>query len=130
MTSNLLLDLVTYASDYGSDGVDLFRDNMPDSPNNCIAFIEYPGNTSFIANADLRSVQVRLRNTGYETGRALIWSLYDFLYDPESGNRFIDITSNRWVQITARQAPYLLQKDEHGRFIFIFNMGVLTSRDT
>ena len=130
MSENLLLGLVVYASDYGDDGVDFFRDTMPDSPNNCIAFIEYPGSTSFIANADLRSVQVRVRNTSYETARATIYSLYDFLFDPESGDRIIDLPNNRWIQITARQAPYLLQKDESSRFTFIFNMGVLTNRDS
>ena len=130
MSENLLLDLVVYASDYGTADVDLFRDTMPDSPNNCIAFIEYPGETSFIANADLRSVQVRVRNTNYETARTTIWDLFDFLYDPESGDRIVDLPNNRWIQITARQAPYFLQKDESGRFTFIFNMGVLTNRDT
>jgi len=130
MSENLLLDLVTYASDYGEDNVTLFRDVVPDSPDNCVAFVEYPGNTSFIANSDLRSVQVRVRNTRYETARTTILGLYGFLYDPESGDRIIDLPNNRWIQITARQAPFFLQKDESGRFIFIFNMGVLTNRDT
>jgi hypothetical protein len=130
MSQNLLLDLVVYASDYGTADVDLFRDTMPDSPDNCIAFIEYPGDTSFIAKADLRSIQVRVRNISYEIARSTIYLLYNFLYDPESDDRIIDLPDNRWIQITARQAPYFLQKDESGRFTFIFNMGVLTNRDS
>jgi hypothetical protein len=130
--SNLLLDFVTYSIAQGwatVGGTNVFADNMPDSPDNCIAFIEYPGQSSFIANADLRSIQVRVRNSDYETGRQLIWDIYNTLYKPESDTRFIDLTVNRWVLIKARHTPYLLNRDETKRCIFILNMGVTTSRD-
>jgi hypothetical protein len=133
---NLLLDLVNYiilyASDIGitADGVDIFRDFQPDSPDNSVCLSEYPGITSYICNADVRSVQVKVRNTSYENGRKRIWGIYNLLYDPENDVKIIDaITVTRWGIIQPRQAPYYLTKDDSERRLFIFNMGVTTDRD-
>ena len=133
---NLLLDLVNYiilyASDIGitADGVDIFRDWMPDSPDNSVCLSEYSGLTSDVCNVDVRSVQVKVKNTNYENGRKRIWGIYNLLYDPDSELQVIDvITATRWGIIKPRQAPYHLVKDDSGRNIFIFNMGVTTSRD-
>ena len=135
----LLLDLVDYIITYASDpdgmlatadGVDIFRDWMPDSPTNAIALNEYPGMSSQVCNADERSVQVMVRNESYEKARKKIWSIYNLLYDPESDIRIIDdITASRWVITNVRQPPFSLPKTDDGRFIFIFNMGVISSRD-
>ena len=137
--NNLLLDLVTYIITYASDpdgmlatvdGVDIFRDWMPDSPNNAIALMEYPGTSATVSNADERNISVQVRNESYEKARKKIWAIYNLLYDPENDIRVIDaITATRWVIVNARQAPFSLPKTDDGRFIFIFNMGVISSRD-
>ena len=133
---NLLLDLVVYLIAYASDpditadGVDIFRDWMPDSPDNATCLSEYPGETAENGNADLRSVQVKVRASSYESGRKKIWRIYNCLYDPENDIKIIDnITANRWGIIKPRQAPYHLNRDESDRDIFVFNMGVTTDRD-
>jgi hypothetical protein len=132
---NLLLDLVNYLITYASDivtedGIDIFRDWLPDSPTNAVALMEYPGTSSQVCNADERSISVQVRNESYETARKNIWTIYNLLYDPENDIRIIDdISATRWVIINARQAPFSLPKTDDGRFIFIFNMGVISSRD-
>lgn len=131
---NILKDLVDYLIVYASDictvdGVDIFRDGMPDSPDNCIELNEYPGEVSDISNCVLHSVQVKVRNTSYSTARKRIWQIFNLLYDPEKEVIFIDMTATRWVQISPRQAPFNLNRDDNNRAIFIFNMGVLTDRD-
>lgn len=135
----LLLDLVNYIITYASDpdgmlathdGVDIFRDWMPDAPSNAIALKEYLGLSSQVCNADSRSIQVSVRNDSYEKARKKIWAIYNLLYDPEKEVRIIDnITASRWGIITANQPPFFLRKTDDGRSIFVFNMRVTSSRD-
>lgn len=133
--ANLLLDLVTYLTIYASDvvtadGTDIFRDWVPDSPDNLVSLNEYEGMSSSISNADNRSIQVLVRNTSYETARKNIWKIYNLLYDPENEVKIIDdITATRWVIISAKQPPFSLPRSDDGRAIFIFNMGVISHRD-
>lgn len=135
MTKDLLKDIADYLIIYASDvvtqnGIDIFRDGMPDQPNNCVSLNEYEGQPSFINNDVLRSIQVRVRNMVFETARTSIWKIFTLLYDPEHDKRFIQINQTRWIQVSPRSTPYKLIKDETGREIFIFNMGVLTNRDS
>jgi len=133
MSNNLLKDIADYLIIYASDvvtenGVDMFRDSMPDQPDNCVALNEYVGDVGF--DIDLRSIQVKVRHTSYEQARINICKIFKLLYDPEKDVRFIDINETRWIQVSPRNAPYELNKDDTGREIFIFNMGVLTNRDS
>ena len=81
---NLLLDLanfyIIYASDVvTADGVDIFRDNMPDDPNNCVGLFEFEGVPSDVSDVTNRSVQVMVRNTDYETARIYTWELFNLI---------------------------------------------------
>lgn len=130
----LLADLetyfITYASDVASaDGTDIFLDDLPQSPDNCVGLFEYEGVPDFISDVGNRSIQVMVRNADYQTARRNIWKLFDLLYKPESDVRIIDFTASRFGIVKARSMPHKLRRDESGREIFIFTMGIVTQRD-
>jgi len=135
MSDNCLKDIADYLIIYASDvvsqlGVDIFIDNMPDEPDDCVSLNEYPGEVSFLGNNVLRSVQVKVKNSNYNTARVNVNKIFNILYNPENGIRFITIDSTRWIQVSPRGAPFHLEKDESGREYFVFNMGVNTNRDS
>ncbi|MHA1302890.1 MAG: minor capsid protein [Candidatus Heimdallarchaeaceae archaeon] len=130
---NLLLDLANFfinnTSVVTADGTDIFRDNLPDSPDNCVGLLEFEGIPSFTSDVSNRSVQVTVRNTDYETARSNIWTLYNCIYKPESDVRIVNLTSSRWAIITARGNPRFLRRDESYRSIFLFILSIVTYRD-
>jgi len=133
--SNLLIDLKDYLLVYASDavttyGVDIFIDNMPDEPDNLTALKEYPGEVDFISNAVNRSIQIKVRNIDYMTAQNKINSIYNSLYSPESDIRIIDFTTTRWGIVAARNYPYLVNRDDKNRCIFVFNLGIVTTGDS
>jgi len=130
--ADLLLDMVNFWITEGlvtADGTDIFRDLLPDQPDNCVAIVEYAGEVSFINNLANRSVQVRVRNTNHSTAKSKIVALYDSVYDPEAEIRIIDFTAGRWGIVKPRNYPYSLTRDEDKRYIFVFNMGIVTAGD-
>jgi hypothetical protein len=135
MSDNCLKDIADYLIIYASDvvhtlGVDLHIDKMPETPDDCVSLNEYQGDVGFLGNNVLRSVQVKVRGTTYEVARVNIKKIFNLLYSPENGIRFITIDSTRWIQVSPRSAPYELEKDSMGREIFIFSMGINTNRDS
>ena len=129
---DLLLDLVTYGIDqeiFTADGTDVFRDYMPDEPDNCSSVHEYLGEVAFINNILNRSIQIRVRNTDYVNGKAKAVAIYEALYQPEAEIRIIDFTASRWGIVKAREYPYLLNRDERDRYIFTFRLGIVTVGD-
>ena len=131
--ADFLLDIANYwitKTLVTAVGTDIFLDILPDSPDNCVAIVEYAGETSFINNALNRSIQVRVRNTVRATAKSKIIALYEIVYDPETEIRIVDFTATRWGIVTPRQYPFQLDKDENKRFIFVFNMGIVTVGDS
>ncbi len=131
--SDLIIDLTDYWKAEGlvtAFGTDVFGELQPDSPDNCVAIVEYPGEVSFINNALNRSIQIRVRNSVRATTKSKIIALYDSVYDPEAEVRIVDFTATRWGIVTARNYPFQLEKDENKRFIFVFNMGIVTIGDS
>ena len=117
--ADLLLDIVNYWIDQAlvtADGTDIFRDILPDQPDNCIAVVEYSGEVSFLNNMANRSVQVRVRNTDHDNAKSKILDLYESVYEPESGIRIIDFTAGRWGIVKPRNYPYSLSRDEDKRY--------------
>ena len=53
-----------------------------------------------------------------------------WLYDPEAEVRILDFTATRWGIVAPRNYPYQLDRDEDKRFIFVFNMGIVTLGDS
>ena len=131
--SYLLPDIIAFWVAAGlvtASGTDIFMDILPDSPDNCVAVREYPGEVSFINNTANRSIQITVRNTSYTTCRTNIIALYNSIYDPEAEVRILDFTATRWGIVKPRQYPFSLGKDKIKRFIFVFNMGIVTIGDS
>lgn len=126
--ANLLLDLGNYLIAQGiatTDGVDLFRDSMPDAPNCVTVLYEYSsGVPTFVAD---RSVQIIVRAETYEAARQASWRAFSKLYDPLEP--VMHINTNRWIIVSARNGPTKLQIDAHGRTLFVFNLGICTTSD-
>jgi len=130
--SDLITDIATYWKTKGLVtvfGTDVFGDLSPDTPANCVAIKEYAGEASFINNTNNRSIQVRVRNTVRATAKSKIIALYDSVYDPEAEIGIIDFTATRWGIVSTRNYPFQLDKDADNRYIFVFNMGIVTVGD-
>ncbi len=132
MTKELLLDLAEYLATNGygvATGANptICRTILPDSPDSCVAVIDYPGTGAFTNDAVNRSIQILKRDAEYETARVAIWGIFNLLDVPEK--RIIYLPASRWSIITTRNPPFWLKKDESKRTIFAMNLGVVTHRD-
>lgn len=128
--TNLLLDIEQYIISKGlatADGVDLFRDFSPPSPDGVIILTEYTGSQDRASLVCNRSVQVMVRSVDYDEARSKAWSLYNLFDVPE--DRILNLTAERWAVVTAKQPPFRVGTDENGRVLFVFNLSVVTYRD-
>lgn len=126
----LLLDLVNYLaakSLVAGDGVDAFRDFVPEKPDTVVVLSEYTGDpVSVYTSVVHRSVQVRVRSTSAELARAKCMSICEAFISTSDDNR-IDFSTARWGQVYVRQTPFKLSQDESGRTTYCFNLGITTS---
>ena len=125
-------DIITFIVASGNGVViaadtDIFRDVLPDTPNNAVGVFEYPGVTdehSFVGN---RSISIQIRRTSAEAARVAAWTIFDLLDVPRA--REIWLTATRFSIMKARSTPAVLRQDDTGRTIYVFNVSVITSRD-
>jgi len=129
--ANLLLDIGAYliANDLvTADGVDFFRDALPDEPTNVVAALEYPGLPTNIGDESCdRNVQIKIRNKSYEQARIKSNDIFKLLDNPD--DKIVNLTAARWCIIRAKQSPYKLSVDNAGNTVFVFNLGITTFRD-
>jgi len=129
--ANLLQDLGAYLklnSIVLNDGVDYFRDNLPDTPDNVVVAFESAGfGTTTGVDAVSRSVQIQVRNTSYAAARDKIMSIFRLLDKPL--DRIVGLTSVRWGVISAQHNPFKLTVDKNGRVVFAFSFLIITYRD-
>lgn len=107
---------------------DIVVDSMPDAPDNLIAIFEYRGDSSSVANADNRSINVKVRNTSYDDTRSKIWEIYS-LYKPENDQKILMLDNTRWCIFKPRGTPFKLETDESDREVFNMNISIITDRD-
>ena len=126
----LLEALVSYGVANGilvGDGVDSFRDFMPDMPDNVVVFHEYQGSpvSQFIDSVH-RSVQVKVRDKNPTSARAKALQLCNaFKSDTESLR--VDFSVDLWGQVYIRQTPFKLSQDTSDRVTYCFNLGITTN---
>jgi hypothetical protein len=111
----------------GTVSTNLFYGSLPDSPDNCTALYEYPGEPpqgvlgpSAVWDHEYPHVQVRHRNTSYAAGRLAI-ELY-FTAMATVINR--SLSGVYYVGAECLQSPFSLGKDENGRWHFAFNVRI------
>lgn len=128
MPNPLLLDIVTYLTNEGAiqgDGIDTFRDFIPESPDNIVALNEYAGSPIVpYENSVHRSVQVSVRNKSADAARTKALEIFRLL---RSDNLIVDFTPERWGQVYLRQPPFRSKTDSSDRVTYSFNMGVTTT---
>lgn len=130
--TDLLLDMADYIVSKGlgiGDGIDIFRNHFPETPNDVIVLFEYPGITTDV-DAVGRNVQISARAEDYELARGRINALFRIFDLP--ANRIMDSQpdSGRWWVARAKQTPFKL--DVQGALncpVFAFNLHVITYRD-
>jgi len=129
--ADLLLDITTYLTSQGlaqGDGVDVFRDFAPDTPDDVVVLSEYGGaGTATGVEAVERFVQVKVRSLEPGIAKQKAWDIFNVLDVPL--DRVINLTQERWSIITARQTPFKLQVDSQNRVSWAFNLWIVTYRD-
>lgn len=127
---SLLLALINYITDLGicvGDGIDCYRDFMPEDPDSVIVFHEYSGDPlNPFTDSVHRSVQVKIRDKSSESARTKAVALCS-AFCSSGEDRRIDFTDNLWGQVYVRQSPFKLSQDESGRVAYCFNLGVTTN---
>lgn len=127
---SLLESLVEYLvklSLCDGDGVDCYRDFMPEAPDNVVVLHEYSsdGFNPFTTTVH-RSVQVMVRNSNAEAARDLAIAIYRAFVAPTENLR-IDFSDTLWGQVYVRQTPFKLWQDESDRVAYCFNLGITTN---
>lgn len=130
MTNPLLYDIGIFLITNGiaeGDGVDIFRDFMPEQPDNIICLTEYQGDAAVYYEKDVvhRSVQILVRNKSADAAREKALAICNALRK-DRGNSVVDFTPNRWGQVFIRQTPFKMGQDESDRIMYGFNIGVTT----
>lgn len=121
MTLNALIedDLLDYlaAQGVGTEDVDLFLENMPDSPDACIAVRAIGGGsgTPNLNNDQRRSViQIQVRNIDPVAGKQKVNEICDLLTVVD-----LTLTYHRvWLCEPAQQEPTLTYYDQQNRAIW------------
>lgn len=132
MSEPLLLDIIVYFKNKKlvvDDGIDTFRDFSPNEPDDAVVLFEYAGSPqSPIDNIVHRSVQVTARSKSADKARSKAVDLYRSLV-PEVETLRLQFTKDRWGQVHLRQPPSLMRRDELGRSVYFFNLGITTNLD-
>ena len=128
---SLLELLIEYCVSNGAlvgDGVDSFRNFMPEAPDDIVVFHEYASDAplpSFTEHVH-RSVQVRVRGTSDEIARSKALELYK-LFIAETEDLKVDFSVDTWGQVYIRQLPFKFDQDKSNRVIYCFNLGITTN---
>jgi hypothetical protein len=128
MPNPLLLDIVTFLTSKGvieGDGIDTYRDFVPEMPDNLVAVTEYKGSPVVHFEPTVhRSIQIVVRNKSADVARNKALEIYkQFLSD----NSIVVFTEERWGQVHLRQSPFRMKTDASDRVYYGFNMGITTT---
>jgi len=119
------IDIVSLLEDESSLGLvfanNLFIGKEPTSPSNCVTIFDTGGQppqlTLDIQGYEYPSVQIRVRNTKYQTGWNLIESIKTVLH----GLSQVDVGSTLYSVIYCASGPAFLDWDDNSRARCIIN---------
>ena len=131
MSNPLLLDIVTFLVSKNTivgDGVDTFRDFIPEMPDSLVAITEYKGSPTVPYDTTVhRSVQVSVRDKSADVARHKALEIFKVFQSAQAENARVDFTSERWGQVYLRQPPFRVSTDSSDRVIYAFNIGITTT---
>ena len=127
---SLLETLVEYCVSNGvlaGDGIDSFRDFMPEVPDSVVVFHEYSGDpvSPFTTHVH-RSVQIKVRDINAEAARAKALEVLE-VFKSETESLRVDFSESTWGQVYIRQLPFKPQQDSGNRVTYCFNLGITTN---
>jgi hypothetical protein len=73
-------------------------------------------------------VQIRSRDKNAEIAKSLIWDIFNLLNGIEKDNEVLT-PSGRAMVFHPLQVPFRLLIDEKNRFVYVFNLGIATTKD-
>lgn len=124
----LLDDIATYLEAKGivTVGTDLFKGELPEIPDNCVALFEYAGQPPEIPTAiDYPGLQVRVRDKSYSAARAKTDAIYKLLHTLANTT----LSGTRYLSIFAVQSsPVPLGRDSSNRIDLVQNYIVTKGR--
>ena len=134
MPNPLLLDIVAYLTTKGvvsGDGIDIFRDFIPEMPDDIVIITEYQGSPVLpYESAVHRSVQLSVRGKNADIARSKALEIFSLLQeDIKDDSGRVDFTEERWGQVSLRQTPFRMSTDSSDRVRYAFNMGITTTID-
>ena len=126
--ADLLSDIKTYFTSLGIVPKNIvFKDYMPNKPDNAVAIYEYSGGVPLPQIDGVhRSVQVVVRSKNNAEARSKINALYASL---QTEDGILNFTPGRWAMVHLRQTPFKMKTDESERHYFVFNVGITTYND-
>jgi hypothetical protein len=131
MGQPLLLDIITFLTAKGvviGDGVDAFRDFIPEEPDALVALIEYRGDPAIPVDPSVhRSIQVSTRDKDADLARQKALEIFQVFREHQSTDNRVDLTEERWCQMYLRQSPFRYKTDENNRVYYCFNIGITTT---
>ena len=129
--ANLLLELANQLAELDwitGDGVDVFRDYKPDTPDAIVVLQEYRGSGSEWDAIGTRPIQVLVRHPSADTARDRANLIYRFFFaDKEELLEESEVRA--WYIMSPINPPFLLERDEKERPMYVFNMIVTTTID-
>ena len=131
MGQPLLLDIITFLINkevLTGDGIDAFRDFIPEEPDSLVALIEYRGDPAIpVDPAVHRSVQITTRDKDADLARQKAMDIFKVFVDSKDETCRIDFTAKRFGQLYLRQPPFRYKTDENNRAYYCFNVGITTT---
>lgn len=126
------MDLVQWLISEGhvtADGVDIFRDFRPDTPENVVSLYEYDSMlpTKKGIKASVRYVQITVRNSSVDDAKNKCMAIFKSF--EESDEAIMELASGRWVIMIPRQMPFKIGIDDNGLTTYGFNVAITTNTD-
>lgn len=112
----------------GTIGTNIFKGELPDQPDNCIALFEYAGSPPELTHdgkeIERPGLQVRVRNKGYAAGRAKAESVILEL----QGLSNVTLGTTIYLSIRVNHSPAGIGRDTNNRAGWTVNFSVFKAR--
>ena len=121
-------DLAKYIAETlskGTLGSNVFCNFMPDVPKDCIAVYQYGGDPSLkghgggAGSLETARLQINVRNDQAQTAEETCYDIYKSL-DNLAANVTINSVVYTWLH--PLQPPFILEREQGGGKLFVFNM--------
>jgi hypothetical protein len=109
----------------GGEPINIFRNISPTDPAHCVMLFENGGagtvhamnSVPGVAVVERPAIQIRVRDKNHDTARSTINDVFKTI----DGLRERTINGTRYLWIEALQSPFLLERDDDNREVFVFN---------